>query len=123
MCSNIVCPFLQLIAPRMLGTTPDPEKIGELTAVFKKSCKLMHNHFLKDTKFVNSSEISIADLQALCEFTQFWIGNREPPFEEEHKSRLSQWMEDCKTELQPHFDAAHKMVYLVRDKGVFKGKL
>lgn len=104
----------------MLGIEPNEEKVEETMAVLRKSERVLENYFLKDTKFINSDEISIADLQAVCEFTQFWAAGVDR-FEE--KPRLAQWMEDCKKELQPHFDAAHKMVYVARDKGIFKGKL
>lgn len=104
----------------MLGMEPNEEKIRETTAILRKSEKILENYFLKETKFINSNEISIADLQAVCEFTQYWSAGVDP-FQE--KPRLAQWMEDCKKELQPHFDKAHKMVYVARDKGIFKGKL
>lgn len=104
----------------MFGTEPNEEKIKESMAVLHKSEKMLETYFLKDTKFINSDEISIADLQAICEFTQFWSAGVDPA---EGKPRLAQWMDDCKKELQPHFDAVHKMVYMARDKGIFKGKL
>lgn len=104
----------------MTGMEVDAQKIQELSAIFGNSKKLLETYFLKDTKFINSNEISIADVQAVCEFTQYWV-TEEDPFE--GKPRLAQWMEDCKKELQPHFDTAHKMVYVARDKGVFKPKL
>lgn len=88
--------------------------------VLRKSEKLLENYFLKDTQFINSNKISIADLQAICEFTSFWSLGVDPL---QDKPRLATWMEDCKKELQPHFDGIHEMVYLARDKGIFKGKL
>ena len=88
--------------------------------ILHKSEKLLENYFLKETKFINSQDISIADLQALCEFTQFWVGGVDP-FKE--KPRLAQWMEDCKEELHPHLDTAHKMIYVVKERGTYAGKL
>ena len=81
---------------------------------------MLESYFLKDYKFIHSDEISIADLQAVCEFSQFWVAGVDP-FED--RPRLAQWMNDCQKELQPHFDEVHKMVYVARDKGIFKGKL
>ena len=112
--------ILQYIKPRMFGTEPNEEKFKEMTAILKKSTKMMENYFLKETKFISSDTISIADLQAVCEFTQFWAADTEP-FQD--TPRLTQWLEDCKGELQPHFDASHKMIYMARKKGIFKGKL
>ena len=82
---------------------------------------VLESYFLKDHKFIHSDEISIADIQAVCEFTQFWVAGVDP-FEAD-RPRLAQWMADCQKELQPHFDEVHKMVYEARDKGIFKGKL
>ena len=112
--------MLQLFAPGILGVEPDEAKIAETTAVLRKSEKILEGYFLKETKFINSNEISIADLQAICEFTQFWVSGKDIL---EEKPRLARWMEDCKKELQPQFDKVHEMVYFVRDKGLFKGKL
>ena len=80
---------------------------------------MLETYFLKDYKFIHSNEISIADIETVCEFTQFLVAGVDP-FEDQ--PCLSQWMTDCQKELQPHFDEVHKMVYVVRDKGVFKGK-
>lgn len=104
----------------MFGTEPNMEKVKETMQVLHKSEKLLEGYFLKDTKFINSDEISIADLQAVCEFTQFWVTGKEV-FRD--RPRLARWLEDCKEELDPHFDMAHKMIYVARDKGIFLGKL
>ena len=104
----------------MLGIEPDQDKKKETLAVLRKSEKMLENYFLKSTKFINSNEISIADLQAVCEFSTFWVTGMEV-FKEQ--PRLAQWMQDCQKELEPHFDKVHDMVYHVRDKGIFKGKL
>ena len=81
---------------------------------------MMENYFLKDHMFISSDKISIADLQAVCELSQFWIAGADPC---EGKPKLAQWMANCQGELQPHFDEVHKMLYLARDRGIFKGKL
>ena len=104
----------------MLGIEPDQKKKEETMAALRRSEKLLEGYFLKDTKFINSDEISIADLQAMCEFTQFWVTGVDPF---EGKPKLAKWMDDCKKELSLHFDKVHKMVYYLRDKGTFKGKL
>ena len=111
---------LQLLLPRMTGQEPDEKKIEETQKILGKSVKTLESYFLKDHKFISSDNISIADLQALCELTQFWLAGVDLS---EGKPRLAEWMSDCQSELQPHFDEVHKMVYLARDKGVFKGKL
>ena len=110
----------QVFAKSLTGKDPNPTVLEECTKILQKSKKMLESYFLKDHKFIHSDEISIADLQAVCEFSQFWIAGVDP-FED--RPRLAQWMKDCQEELQPHFDEVHKMVYYVRDKGIFKGKL
>lgn len=112
--------ILQIFAKILEGRNPNPAVIEEATEVLKKSKEMLESYFLKDHKFIHSDEISIADLQAVCEFSQFWVGGVDP-FED--RPRLAQWMKDCQKELQPHFDEVHKMVYVARDKEIFKGKL
>ena len=104
----------------MTGRPPDEKKMEENEKLLKRSLQLLETYFLKGHKFICSDEISIADLQALCELTQYAIADADPCRD---RPRLSQWMSDCKSALQPHFDEVHKMVYATRDKGVFKGKL
>ena len=111
---------MQIFAKILEGRNPNPAVIEEATEVLKKSKEMLESYFLKDHKFIHSDEISIADLQAVCEFSQFWVGGVDP-FED--RPRLTQWMKDCQKELQPHFDEVHKMVYVARDKEIFKGKL
>ena len=110
----------QVFAKTLTGKVPDPAILEETEKILQKSKKMLESYFLKDHKFIHSDEISIADLQAVCEFSQFWVAGVDP-FED--RPRLAQWMKDCQEELQPHFDEVHKMVYYVRDKGTFKGKL
>lgn len=104
----------------MFGNEPDLNRIGELQGLLEKSMKMFEKHFLVDTKFISSNEVSNADLQAVCEFTQFWMADLDVM---EDRPRLLQWLKDCQTTLSPHFDNVHKMVYLAREKGVFKSKL
>ncbi len=109
-----------MFLPLMTGKPPNEEMVKNNERTLKKSLKLLDGHFLKDTKFINSESISIADLQAVCELTQFWVAGVDPVAD---KPRLSQWLTDCQKELAPHFDQVHKAIYTARDRGTFKGKL
>ena len=111
---------MQIFAKILKGKDPNPTIIEEATEALEKSKTMLELYFLKDHKFIHSDAISIADLQAVCEFSQFWIAGVDP-FED--RPRLAQWMKDCQEELQPHFDEVHKSVYDARDKGIFSGKL
>ena len=99
---------------------PDPERLDEYYKMLQKSMKRLETHFLSQTQFISSNEISIADIQAVCEFTQFWMADIEIL---QDNSRLTTWFKDCQKELSPHFEKAHKMVNIAREKGAFKSKL
>ena len=106
--------------PRMLGQDADPARLDLLERILKKSKKMMETYFLKDNKFIAGNEISIADLQAVCEFTQFWVAGVDPATDH---PKIARWMTDVQATLQPHFDEVHKMIYFARDQGIFKAKL
>jgi len=95
-------------------------KVEEAQKRLHKSIKIIERHFLANTKYLAGDEISIADLQAVCEFTQLWM----PGYNAYEKgSRIDKWMDDCKERLQPYFDEAHKMVYYGIKSELFKSKL
>ena len=106
--------------PNLLGKEPNPERMIQLEKLLNKSKKMLGTYFLKDRKFICGSEISIADIQAVCELTQFWVAGADPC---QDQPVIARWMSDVQTTLQPHFDEVHKMVYMARDRGIFKGKL
>ena len=76
----------------------------------------MEKHFLKDKKFIGGDNISIADLLAICEYTQFWMVHIDPT---EGYPRIAQWMKDVQAAIGPAFNAVHKLVYDVRDQNMF----
>lgn len=95
-------------------------KVEEAQEKLDRSIKIIQQHFLANGKYIAGDEISIADLQAVCELTQLWM----PKYEAYEKgSRVDQWMNDCKERLQPHFDEAHKMVYYAMKNELFKLKV
>ena len=98
----------------------DEKMIQDAEKLLHKSIDTLENYFLKRTMFISSNEISIADIQAVCEFTQFWLVGIDV-FKD--KPRLQQWLKECQNLLDPHFDKVHSIVYKIRDKGVFKSKL
>ena len=81
---------------------------------------MFENYFLKDKKFIGGDDISIADLQAVCEFTQFWMMHIDPG---EGYPRIVQWIKDVQAAVgQEVFDKVHAPVYFTRDNNVFETK-
>ena len=101
----------------MLGTEPNADIQDLLEGRQQSSLQMLEGHFLKETKFINSANISIADLHAACELTQFWMTDEDMV---SGKPKTSQWLSDVQSALSPHFDEVHKMVYLAKEKGSFK---
>ena len=95
---------------------PNPEAVKELEGILKKSKDMMENYFLKDRKFIGGDEISIADLQAMSEFTQFWMVHIDPA---EGYPRIAQWMKDVQAAVGLTFDKVHKTAYDIRDQNIF----
>ena len=112
--------IFQVFMPNLLGREGNPERLAQLEALLGKSKKMLETYFLRDRRFICGDEISIADLQAVCELTQFWVAGADPS---EGRPVIARWMDDVQTTLQPHFDEVHNMVYMARDRGIFKGKL
>ena len=104
----------------MFGGEPDTDKLEEYKGMLWSSLKMLERHFLKNTKFINSDVISIADIHAACELTQFWLTDEDVLAD---KPKISQWLSDVKSAMSPHFDEVHKMVYRAIEKGTFKSKL
>ena len=90
--------------------------MSECEETLKKSLTRLNDHFLKDSKFIYGDEMSVADLQALCELTQSWMADKR--FEDDYPN-LKRWVADCQKELGEPFDEAHKFVYHARDTKMF----
>ena len=80
---------------------------------------MIENYFLKDKKFIGGDEICIADLQAMSEFTQFWMVHIDPT---EGYPMIAQRMKDVQAAVGPAFDKVHKFAYDVRDLNLFPAK-
>ena len=106
----------QVFRPKLWGTKPDPKMVAELEEILVKSKDTFENYFLKNSKFIAGDQISVADLQAICEFTQFWVIHIDPA---EGYPKLAQWMKDVQAELKPVFDEVHKIVYQTRDTNLY----
>ena len=102
--------------PKISGKSGNESLIKLCESQSKKALSTLDSHYLNNTKFISSNEISIADLQAICELTQYWMIG-EPM--ETGFPNIARWMKDCQAELKPHFDDVHKYVYFARDSNFF----
>ena len=57
----------------MTGKPPDAVGAEKYKQIFHECMKVFDKHFLANTKFISSDEISIADLLAVTEFLQLEV--------------------------------------------------
>ena len=103
-----------------MGRPVNTEKIEEARKTLQSAFKMMEEHYLKETKFVNSDQISIADLLAVCELTQLWMTDEDSILSD--RPRITQWISDVQSVLSPHFDEVHKWVLLQKKEKTFLSK-
>jgi glutathione S-transferase len=100
--------FVTTVQPRKFGTVT-PEAILESTqTTLKKSVEVLESYFLKNTKFVAGDEISIADLLFVSEVSQYLKMGYNLC---EGRPMMTQWMDNVKTYLSPHYDELYKHEY------------
>ena len=91
-------------------------KVIETKETLIKGLDTLNEHILRENKFIIGDEMSIADLQALSEITQFWMVRKDA-----YKGypNVERWVADCTKALQPHLDKVYCDVYRSRDEGIF----
>ena len=93
----------------------------ELKAQLKGSLELFQSYFLSEEgPFMVGSDISIADIQCLCELTQFWMCGVAV---EDSFPRIKAWMKACQDCLGEAFKKAHATAYEMAESGKFKQEL
>jgi len=102
----------------MKGELADTVDLERYQTVLEKSLDQMENIFLADQPYLCGPDISVGDLLGICELMQ--------PVMVDHKvfanrPKLEAWATRVKDRLNPHFDEAHKFVYIMRDQ--FKSSL
>ena len=107
--------FIGLI-PKRTGKPVSDEKRTELTTTLKNSLNMIENYFLKGRKFVGGDNISIADLQFLCEVQQYLMMDKDLC---KGRPNMERWIQDCRQYLTPHLDEVNQKVYKIREVGLF----
>ena len=91
-------------------------KVLESKQLLLKTFDVLNESTLRDNKFLIGDEISIADIQAVCEMTQHWMVGRDLYA---GYPNIERWVAACMVELQPHFDKVHAMIYKIKSLGLF----
>jgi len=111
---------LLIFNPFLTGNPPDYEFMKHYREIYDNAIKIFENHFIADTKFISSDEISIADIMALTEFTHLQVmGEHMPPV----STKVQEWLNRCQGVTEPYFSDVHKVLFTLRDKVVNKKPL
>ncbi|XP_076435268.1 glutathione S-transferase theta-1-like [Babylonia areolata] len=112
-----------LIIPRTSGKPVDQEQVSKQRKAVQKVVQKLENYFLKNTPFISSQVITVADLFAACELMQLYAVMEEELYES--SPMIKAWMKRVQHVTSPLFDETHRIVYRVRDmyKGMSISKL
>lgn len=92
----------------------DEKEIKTQERILIKSLSDLENIWLCDNRFVAGSEVTFADLMAVCLLEQV-VGMKLFTINEQQFPRVVKWMEDVRLSFSPHFQEAHKFVYKFAD--------
>ncbi len=102
-----------MFRPHLLGQPVNEKMIERGQKKLSKCVALFDKHFLKSTPFISNEQISIADLMALCEFSQLDL----VPKDFVHLSpQVESWRGRCKEFLGANYDDVHSILYRLRRK-------
>lgn len=99
---------LVFLAPKFFNKKFDEKERQEALDKLNKTADFIESYFLKDSQYINSDNISIADLLAVCEFTQLAIVNYDVT---QNRPKTAKWMQNIKSTLGNVFEEAHEIVY------------
>ena len=97
----------------MEGKPVDKAEVDKFRKILEKSLNQMENIFLANQPYLCGSDVSIGDLLGICELMQPVIVGHDVFA---NRPKLEAWASRVKERLHPHFDEAHKFVYIVKDQ-------
>jgi len=97
----------KLLLP-LLGMPINEKRIERGQAQMARCMEIFDNYFLKDTPFISSNEITIADLLAVCEFSELEI---LPPNFVHLSHKVEEWIARCKEALGQDYHDVHSVLY------------
>lgn len=99
--------------PVLYGKPVNEEKVSRGKKQMAQCMVIFDSHFLKDTPFISSEEMTIADLLAFCEFTQLDL---LPSDFVEISSTVKDWLDRCKSHLGSDYDDVHSILWKVKSQ-------
>ena len=103
--------FLQQYVVGKPATDP---QIVEIKGKLVNSLTILDSIILKENKFLAGNEISIADIQLLCELVEFWAVNK---ILYEGFPNIEKWVKVCTELLNPYFDKHNEVILKLKESG------
>ncbi|GFR73797.1 glutathione S-transferase theta-1 [Elysia marginata] len=102
----------KLMIPQTTGNPVNERKADEFRANVVKIISDFESYFLKGSKFIAGSEISIADIVAVCELTELLACHEHDVYK--NSPITNAWVERVREATNPIFDEAHQIIYLAQ---------
>ncbi|CAD7090269.1 unnamed protein product [Hermetia illucens] len=101
------------LQPKLTNTEPNPEQVAQSEARLNKCLAEFEQHWLKGEKYMITSNITIADLLAICEIDQpKAVGFN--PFK--NYPRIADWHELTREALEPYYHEANQVIDKIEGK-------
>ncbi|RDD42400.1 Glutathione S-transferase theta-1 [Trichoplax sp. H2] len=99
---------LAYLGPRFFNKKVDEKERQDAVDKLNKTADFIESYFLKDSEYINSNSISIADLLAVCEFSQLIIVDYDVA---QGRPKVAKWVQNIKSNLGSIYEDAHEIVY------------
>lgn len=104
---------IQFVGQQEKGELTDIDNLEKFQNLLEKSLDQMENIFLANQPYLCGPDISIGDMLGICELMQPVVVGYDVFA---NRPKLEAWATRVEDRLNPHFDEAHKIIYLVRDQ-------
>uniref|UniRef100_A0A2M4BYE9 Putative c-terminal n=1 Tax=Anopheles marajoara TaxID=58244 RepID=A0A2M4BYE9_9DIPT len=98
----------------LMGKEIDTDKADRLRQRLTKGLNFFERELLQDgltgPSITGEDTLTVADLSAACEIEQAKIAGFDPCLD---RPRIAQWMATVRAHTNPHYDEAHRLVYML----------
>uniref|UniRef100_A0A1B0CM69 glutathione transferase n=1 Tax=Lutzomyia longipalpis TaxID=7200 RepID=A0A1B0CM69_LUTLO len=104
---------LMWLKPLLTGKQPKPEAVEEHLGRVVDTLDAIENIWLEKTPFLAGNDITVADIWCACEIEQLIL----TPYDfRKGRPRLTAWLEKVRTQANPHYDEAHKVLRKISER-------
>lgn len=103
----------QVLIPAQTGSQVDQGRLARALSQLDETLDKLESMFLGRQSFLCGSDVTVADLLAVCELTQPLGGGRDVLRD---RPRLQRWRSRVQAAVGDAFDRAHAVLYALRDR-------